>query len=99
MIDLALVARRLADLLGGGATLALAWHGSIFVAAPKAVGITSTGETGEGVANDLPSVLHAYREFEAWLAGGAQPEVTPNFHPPHRVIRRRGGRTLDIERV
>lgn len=57
MIDLALVARRLADLLGGGATLALAWHGSIFVAAPKAVGITSTGEIGEGVANDLPSVL------------------------------------------
>lgn len=54
----------------------------VFVAAPKTVGITSTGETGEGVANDLPNVLQAYREFETWLAGGAQPETTPNFQLP-----------------
>ncbi|MBK1674709.1 restriction endonuclease subunit M [Ectothiorhodospira shaposhnikovii] len=54
----------------------------IFVAAPKTVGITSTGETGEGVASDLPDLLKAYREFENWLAQGAQPEATPNFPVP-----------------
>lgn len=35
----------------------------VFVAAPKTVGITSTGETGEGVASDLPTLLQAYRDF------------------------------------
>lgn len=54
----------------------------VFVAAPKSVGITSTGETGEGVASDLPNLLQAYREFEAWLTSGAQPEATPNFPAP-----------------
>lgn len=54
----------------------------VFVAAPKTVGITSTGETGEGVASELPQLLHAFREFEAWLASGAQPEATPNFLEP-----------------
>lgn len=54
----------------------------VFVAAPKTVGITSTGETGEGVASDLPDLLKAYREFEHWLAQGAQPEATPNFQLP-----------------
>jgi type I restriction enzyme M protein len=54
----------------------------VFVAAPKSVGITSTGETGEGVANDLPELLKAYREFAHWLAQGAQPEATPNFPGP-----------------
>lgn len=54
----------------------------VFVAAPKAVGITSTGETGDGVANDLPDLLKAYREFEDWLTQGAQQEVTPNFPAP-----------------
>lgn len=54
----------------------------IFVAAPKAVGITSTGETGEGVANELPELLRAYREFNAWLERGAEPEATPNFPLP-----------------
>jgi type I restriction enzyme M protein len=54
----------------------------VFVAAPKSVGITSTGETGEGVPNELPELLQAYREFEAWLASGAQPEATPNFPVP-----------------
>jgi len=54
----------------------------VFVAAPKSVGITSTGETGEGVPNELPELLQAYREFEAWLASGAQPETTPNFPVP-----------------
>ncbi|WP_299314954.1 N-6 DNA methylase [uncultured Halomonas sp.] len=54
----------------------------VFVAAPKTVGITSTGETGEGVASDLPDLLKAYREFENWLAQGAQPEATPNFPVP-----------------
>ncbi len=54
----------------------------VFVAAPKAVGITSTGETGEGVPNELPSLLKAYREFEDWLAQGAKAEETPNFQVP-----------------
>ena len=54
----------------------------VFVAAPKTVGITSTGETGEGVASELPDLLKAYREFEDWLAQGAQPEATPNFQTP-----------------
>jgi type I restriction enzyme M protein len=54
----------------------------VFVAAPKAVGITSTGETGDGVANELPDLLKAYRKFEEWLAQGAQPEATPNFQVP-----------------
>lgn len=54
----------------------------VFVAAPKTVGITSTGETGEGVATELPDLLKAYRNFENWLAQGAQPEATPNFPVP-----------------
>ena len=54
----------------------------VFVAAPKTVGITSTGDTGEGVASELPDLLKAYREFEHWLAQGAQPEATPNFPVP-----------------
>ncbi len=54
----------------------------VFVAAPKAVGITSTGETGDGVANELPSTLKQFREFERWLAKGAKPEKQPNFPVP-----------------
>jgi type I restriction enzyme M protein len=54
----------------------------VFVAAPKTVGITSTGETGEGVPSELPDLLRAYREFETWLGAGAQPEATPNFPLP-----------------
>ena len=54
----------------------------VFVAAPKTVGITSTGETGEGVANELPQVLEAFRQFEAWLTKGANAEDTPNFPLP-----------------
>lgn len=42
----------------------------VFVAAPKTVGITSTGETGEGVANELPKVLRAYRKYVKWIAAG-----------------------------
>ena len=30
----------------------------------------------------LPDLLKAYREFEHWLAQGAQPEATPNFPEP-----------------
>jgi type I restriction enzyme M protein len=36
----------------------------VFMATPKAVGITATGETGEDVPNDLPDVLAAWREFK-----------------------------------
>lgn len=54
----------------------------VFVAAPKTVGITSTGETGEGVASELPELLRAFREFDAWVESGAQPEATPNFPVP-----------------
>jgi type I restriction enzyme M protein len=54
----------------------------IFVAAPKAVGITSTGETGEDVSNDLPALLGAYRRFRVWTASGASPKDTPDFRLP-----------------
>ena len=54
----------------------------VFVSAPAAVGITSTGETGEGVPNDLPAVLDAWRDFEAWKDAGADPEDKPNFPLP-----------------
>lgn len=42
----------------------------VFVAAPKNVGITSTGDTGEGVPSDLPEVLNAFRKYETWIAAG-----------------------------
>lgn len=51
----------------------------VFVAAPKTVGITSTGETGEGVANSLPRVLQAYRQFEAWVSSGMPENEVPEF--------------------
>lgn len=54
----------------------------VFLAAPKSVGITSTGETGENVPNELPGLLHAYRQFEAWVAAGAAPENVPDFRLP-----------------
>jgi len=54
----------------------------VFVAAPAAVGITSTGETGDDVANELPGLLQAYRAFETWVKSGARPESMPNFQMP-----------------
>ncbi len=51
----------------------------VFVAAPKSVGITSTGETGENVGNELPTVLEGYRRFESWLAAGAVVADEPGF--------------------
>jgi len=54
----------------------------VFIAAPKSVGITSTGETGEHVPNDLPALLNAYRAFETWIANGAKPEDAPSFPMP-----------------
>ncbi len=54
----------------------------VFVAAPKTVGITSTGETGENVPTELPAVLNAHREFERWAESGAKLEELPNFPLP-----------------
>jgi type I restriction enzyme M protein len=54
----------------------------IFVAAPNGVGITSTGETGENIPNQLPEILTAYQTFEGWAAEGAAPESTPDFLLP-----------------
>jgi type I restriction enzyme M protein len=51
----------------------------VFVAAPKSVGISSTGETGENVGNELPKVLEGYRSFESWLASGAPVAEEPRF--------------------
>jgi type I restriction enzyme M protein len=51
----------------------------VFVAAPKAVGITSTGETGESVLNELPKTLYGYRQFEGWVETGQIPEDEPSF--------------------
>ena len=64
------------------ATVREAFDYPVFVAAPKAVGITSTGETGENVPDDLPRLLDAYRTFEAWVDAGAKPEDMPDFHLP-----------------
>ena len=54
----------------------------VFVAAPGAVGITSTGETGENVPDDLPRILDAFRAFESWVEAGAEPEDAPDFRLP-----------------
>ncbi len=54
----------------------------VFVAAPKAVGITSTGETDETVPNDLPQLLDAYRTFKSWLEAGAKLGDRPDFPLP-----------------
>ena len=54
----------------------------VFVAAPKSVGITSTGDTGDSVPNELPTLLEAYRAFEGWIEAGAKPEDTPGFLLP-----------------
>lgn len=54
----------------------------VFVAAPRSVGITSTGETGDTVPNELPDLLEAYRVYEAWVTAGARPEDTPRFLLP-----------------
>ena len=54
----------------------------VFMGAPQTVGITSTGETGEGVANDLPAVLDAWHAFAAWVEAGAAPENLPDFRLP-----------------
>ena len=54
----------------------------VFVAAPSAVGITSTGETGENVPDDLPQLLDAYLAFQAWIEAGAKPEDVPDFRLP-----------------
>lgn len=48
----------------------------VFTAAPEQVGITSTGAQGP---NQLPIVLAAYREFEAWVATGAEESKRPQF--------------------
>ncbi|GAB3461565.1 hypothetical protein GCM10027321_22370 [Massilia terrae] len=54
----------------------------VFVGAPKSVGITSTGDTGDGVTNDLPQVLEQFRTFEKWVTDGAVQEAIPNFPEP-----------------
>ena len=54
----------------------------VFMAAPGTVGITTTGETGEGVPNDLSAVLDAWRAFQAWVVAGAAPEDEPDFRLP-----------------
>jgi type I restriction enzyme M protein len=47
-----------------------------FTASPDAVGITSTGAEGP---NQLPEVLAAYRQFEAWVKAGAKRDKMPEF--------------------
>lgn len=54
----------------------------VFAAAPETVGITSTGETGAHVPNQLPGVLAAWRCYEQWMAAGAKEEDTPDFPLP-----------------
>lgn len=47
----------------------------VFTASPTVVGITSTGSSGP---NELPSVLEAFRRFEAWVSAGAADPI-PDF--------------------
>lgn len=54
----------------------------VFLAAPKAVGISSTGDTGVNVPNELPQVLAAWRAFHDWLDVGAKAEEQPDFLVP-----------------
>jgi type I restriction enzyme M protein len=51
----------------------------VFVASPKAVGITSAGDTSDSVSNDLPAVLAAYREFREWVDSGAAEDRQPSI--------------------
>ena len=51
----------------------------VFVAAPRTAGITSTGDTGDDVASDLPDILKGYRRFRAWVASGACADDRPVF--------------------
>jgi len=51
----------------------------VFVAAPKGVGISSTGQTGDQVQNDLPNVLAAFRQFEQWVDAGMSADAIPEF--------------------
>jgi type I restriction enzyme M protein len=37
------------------------------MASPRTVGITSTGDTGSHVPNDLPEILAAWKTFKAGL--------------------------------
>ena len=60
----------------------------VFVAAPRAVGITSTGETGEDVPDELPAVLDAFRAFEVWVEAGAKVEDAPDSPALRCLIRR-----------
>jgi type I restriction enzyme M protein len=48
----------------------------VFTAAPEQVGITATGAEGP---NQLPEVLAAYRQFEAWVKAGAKESEMPQL--------------------
>ena len=54
----------------------------VFMAAPRTVGITSTGETGAGVPDDLSAVRDAWRRFQDWVGAGAAPKDEPDFCLP-----------------
>ncbi len=58
----------------------------VFVAAPKAAGITSTGEA---VPNDLPQILDAYQSFENWVGRRSQARGHAGFSPALRCLIRR----------
>jgi hypothetical protein len=51
----------------------------VFVAAPKTVGITSTGETGETVPNELPELLKAFRCVRSMAKSGMPTPRTRRF--------------------
>ena len=51
----------------------------VFVAAPKSVGISSTGDTGDTVPNELPAILKGYHQFQRWVETGQLPADEPSF--------------------
>jgi type I restriction enzyme M protein len=66
-------------------TVRVAFDYPVFAAAPKTVGITSAGDTGETVSNELSTVLDAYRVFERWIDAGSKEENRPDFCLPSTV--------------
>lgn len=42
----------------------------VFMATPKSVGITATGETGANIPNDLPAILEAWKKFAPTISDG-----------------------------
>lgn len=57
----------------------------VFMAAPDSVGITSTGDTGPHVPNDLPEILHEWKKFRSSLSEGTSSEQVATGVPGNQT--------------